>query len=300
MQPTVVNLNTVVASMQTMLRRTIGEHIELVVRLAPDLWSVEADAHQLGRALLNVAINARDAMPGGGRLTIETANAVTSESWTETAPGSNRYVLVSVADTGQGMMAETKSRLFEPFFTTKEHGKGTGLGLAVVDGIVRQTGGHVEVDSELGRGTLFKIFFPATDRQASAEASQEDESRLRGSETVLVVEDDPGVRTMTRTALERFGYHVLVAGDGDEAVRVAVQHGGPIALVVTDVLMPGSTGPQTVERLRAIHPSVSALFVSGYAADAVPPPALSQRASFLQKPFTPAVLVAKMRSILDT
>jgi signal transduction histidine kinase/CheY-like chemotaxis protein len=301
MQPAIVSLNAVVASTETMLRRTIGEHIELVVRLAPDLWNVEADPNQCGRALVNVAINARDAMPAGGCLTIETANVLKDESVSlDPASAPMRYVMVSVADTGQGMTPETKARLLEPFFTTKEFGKGTGLGLAVVDGIVRQTGGHVDVDSEPGHGTVFRMFFPATDRRPSGEVPREDaESRLRGSETVLLVEDDPGVRSLTRIGLERYGYCVLAAADGDEAVRVARQHGRPIDLVVTDVLMPGSTGPQTVARLREGDPSLAALFISGYTADALPHEATTGEAAFLQKPFTPAVLAARMRSILD-
>ena len=283
------------------LRRTIGEHIELAVRLAPDLWNVEADPNQCGRALVNVAINARDAMPAGGCLTIETANVLKDESVSvDPASAPIRYVMVSVADTGQGMTPDIKARLFEPFFTTKELGKGTGLGLAVVDGIVRQTGGHVDVDSQPGHGTVFRIFFPATDRSPSGEVPREDaESRLRGSETVLLVEDDPGVRSLTRTGLERYGYCVLAAADGDEAVRVAREHGRPIDLVVTDVLMPGSTGPQTVARLRERDPSLAALFISGYTADALPHEATMGEAAFLQKPFTPAVLAARMRSILD-
>jgi hypothetical protein len=197
------------------------------------------------------------------------------------------------------MTADVKARLFEPFFTTKEIGKGTGLGLAVVDGIVRQTGGHVEVESEPGSGTVFTVFIPATDRAVSGEAAAANaESRLHGSETVLLVEDDDGVRTIMRSALERFGYCVLAAASGDEAVRVAQQHGGRIDLVVTDVLMPGSTGPQAVDRLRAAHPSLAALFISGYTDDALPA-AASLGQEFLQKPFTPAALAAKMRSILD-
>jgi signal transduction histidine kinase len=302
MQPRVVSLNTVVSGTEMMLRRTIGEHIELVVHLAPDLWNIEADPNQLSRALVNVAINARDAMPDGGRLTIETANVLIDDARTavDVAAPAARYVLVSVADTGEGMSAVTKSRLFEPFFTTKELGKGTGLGLAVVDGIIQQTGGHVDVESELGRGTVFKIFFPATDRPAADEQiASGDDASLRGSETILLVEDDPGVRTITRAALERYGYRVLVAGNGDEAFGVVQHHTGAIDLVVTDVLMPGSTGPQMVARLRTTHPSLAVLFISGYAADAIPAAGMSGQAHFLQKPFTPAVLAAKMRSVLD-
>ena len=301
MEPTVINLNAVVASTETMLRRTIGEHIELVVSLAPDLWNVEADPNQFGRALVNVAINARDAMPAGGRLTIETANVLRDEAPAlDEATRPSRYVMVSVADTGEGMTHDTRARLFEPFFTTKEIGKGTGLGLAVVDGIVRQTGGQVDVESEVGRGTIFKILVPATEREAPPAATHDlHELHLTGTEIVLLVEDDPGVRTMTRAALARYGYRVLVAANGDEAVRVMQQHDRPIDLVVTDVLMPGSTGAQTVARLRQANPSLVALFISGYTADAIPGGEIPGHATFLQKPFTPAALAAKMRTVLD-
>jgi nitrogen-specific signal transduction histidine kinase/CheY-like chemotaxis protein len=301
MEPTVINLNAVVASTETMLRRTIGEHIELVVSLSPDLWNVEADPNQFGRALVNVAINARDAMPAGGRLTIETANVLRDEAPAlDEGTRPSRYVMVSVADTGEGMTQETRARLFDPFFTTKEIGKGTGLGLAVVDGIVRQTGGQVDVESEVGRGTIFKILVPATEREASTAAMHDHhELHLKGTEIVLLVEDDPGVRTMTRAALERYGYRVLVAANGDEAVRVMQQHDRPIDLVVTDVLMPGSTGPQTVARLRQANPSLATLFISGYTADAIPGGEIPGHAAFLQKPFTPAALAAKMRTVLD-
>jgi len=301
MEPTVINLNAVVASTETMLRRTIGEHIEIVVSLAPDLWNVEADPNQFGRALLNVAINARDAMPGGGRLTIETANVFKDQApVADEQIRPSRYVMVSVTDTGEGMTQETRARLFEPFFTTKAIGKGTGLGLAVVDGIVRQTGGQVDVESEVGRGTVFKILVPATDREAlAAPTHDQHESHLRGTEIVLLVEDDAGVRTMTRAALERYGYRVLVAANGDEAVRVMQQHDPPIDLVVADVLLPGSTGPQTVARLRQANASLAALFISGYTADPIPGDAIPGQAAFLQKPFTPGALAAKMRAVLD-
>ena len=302
LEPKDVDINSVVESTKTMLRRTIGEHIELVVRLDPKLWHVRADANQLGRVLLNVAINARDAMPHGGRLTIETSNVDDGSRPPVAESESGRYVVMSVADNGMGMSSATKAHLFEPFFTTKDLGRGTGLGLAVVDGIVTQTGGYIDVDSHIGHGTTFKIFLPATDRAASDDAGRSDtEPAASGSETILLLEDDPGVLGMTRAALERYGYTVLVAGNGDEAVRVAQEHTGHIHLVVADVLTPGLTGPQTVDRLRAGNPSLPVLFISGYAtSDAIHREVVAGQSTLLQKPFTSAELAAKVRSMLDT
>ncbi|HEY1308474.1 MAG TPA: ATP-binding protein [Vicinamibacterales bacterium] len=301
LEPKDVDINSVVQSTETMLRRTIGEHIELVVRLEPKLWHVRADANQLGRVLLNVAINARDAMPHGGRLTIETSNVDNGSRppVAESEPG--RYVVMSVADNGMGMSSATKAHLFEPFFTTKDLGRGTGLGLAVVDGIVTQTGGYIDVDSHVGHGTTFKIFLPASDRAAPDDAGRsETEPAGAGSETILLLEDDPDVLGMTRAGLERYGYSVLVAGNGDEAVRVAQEHAGHIDLVVADVLTPGLTGPQTVDRLRAANPSLRVLFISGYdRSDAIHREVASGQSTFLQKPFTSAELAAKVRSMLD-
>src|SRR5262245_35455645 len=301
LEPKNVNINSVVESTETMLRRTIGEHIELVVRLEPKLWQVRADANQLGRVLLNVAINARDAMPHGGRLTIETSNVDNGSRPPVAESESCRYVVMSVADNGMGMSSATKAHLFEPFFTTKDLGRGTGLGLAVVDGIVTQTGGYIDVDSHVGHGTTFKIFLPASARAAPDDAARaEIEPAGSGSETILLLEDDPGVLGMTRAALERYGYSVLVAGNGDEAVRVAQEHAGHIHLVVADVLTPGLTGPQTVDRLRAANPSLPVLFISGYArSDDIHREVVSGQSTFLQKPFTSAELAAKVRSMLD-
>jgi len=235
-------------------------------------------------------------------LTIETANAIVESGRraNDAASPAGRYVLVSIADDGVGMTPQTKARLFEPFFTTKELGKGTGLGLAVVDGIVKQTGGYVDVESQLGHGTVFRIYFPASDDEPAVDAqSRSDEPRLAGSETILLIEDDPGVRSITGSALEGYGYRVLVAANGDEAVRIAQRHDGRIDLIVTDVLMPGLTGPQTVERLRATQGSLAALFISGYTADTIPRNVVGGDAAFLQKPFTPSALAAKLRSMLD-
>ena len=221
LEPKVINLNTVVAQMETMLRRSIGEHIELVVHAAADAYPVKADPDQLGRALLNMAINARDAMPDGGTLVIETRNVVLPDlTGTVADAGTTPYVLLSMSDTGCGMTPETKSRLFEPFYTTKEQGKGTGLGLAVVDGIVKQSGGRIDVFSVPGSGTTFNVYLPAT--QAGRHALPPSDARPpHGSETVLLVEDEPAVREMTQVALQRHGYTVLPAASGAEAIRIA-------------------------------------------------------------------------------
>ena len=301
-EPKVLNPNGIVAEAEAMLRRTLGEHIELRVRVAEDLEHVRVDPNQLGRVLLNMGLNARDAMPSGGCLTVETRN-VPSE---EFVPGLDRssspqgYVLISMSDTGEGMTDDTRSRLFEPFFTTKGAGKGTGLGLAVVDGIVRQSGGHILVDSHPGRGALFRIYLPAvTGRRALTSHDGEVYRRLAGTETILLVEDDPSVRNMTHAALERQGYSVLSASCGKEALGIVGQHPGRIDLVLTDVVMPGMNGPQLIARLRADTPDLLALFISGYPSDALPRHGIRGDMPLLQKPFTPATLAGRVRSVLD-
>ena len=302
LEPKVINLNTVVAQMETLLRRSIGEHIELVVRAAADAYPVKADPDQLSRALLNMAINARDAMPDGGTLVIETRNIDLPAEVTSVGDnaGSTTHVLLSMSDTGCGMSAETKSRLFEPFYTTKGQGKGTGLGLAVVDGIVKQSGGRIDVFSVPGSGTTFHVYLPAAREDAATVASQPDARAPRGHETVLLVEDEPAVREMTQVALQRHGYTVLPAASGAEAIRIAKANQGVIDVVLTDVVMPGMSGPQLVEQLRADHPNLAALFMSGYTSDAVLRHGIETgEADFLQKPFSTSVLAAKLRRVLD-
>jgi two-component system cell cycle sensor histidine kinase/response regulator CckA len=301
LEPKVVNLNTVVAQMETMLRRSIGEHIELIVHAAPDAHAVKADPDQLGRALLNMAINARDAMPDGGKLVIETRNVVLPDlTGTVADAGTTPYVLLAMSDTGSGMTPETKSRLFEPFYTTKEQGKGTGLGLAVVDGIVKQSGGRIEVYSEPGAGTTFNVYLPATQEQDASALPPSDGRPPRGSETVLLVEDEPAVREMTQAALQRLGYTVLPAASGAEALQIARANHGAIDVVLTDVVMPGMSGPQLVERLREDQPRLAALFMSGYTSDAVLRHGIETgEADFLQKPFSTSALATKLRQVLD-
>jgi PAS domain S-box-containing protein len=304
--PRVLDLNGVVAGLEGMLRRLLGEDVELATRLQPGLGRVRADRGQLEQALLNLAANARDAMPRGGRLTVETRDAGPDEcrGLPPCGPADSPLpcVLLAVTDTGQGMTPEAKARVFEPFFTTKEKGKGTGLGLAMVHGFVRQSGGHVEVESEVGRGTTFKLYLPRTGEPATLDKPHPVPQALqRGSETVLLAEDDPAVRALSRHALRAGGYKVLEAGDGAEAVHVAEAYLRPIHLLVTDVVMPGVGGRELAERLLALHPEARVLFTSGYTDDAVVRHGvLEEQVHFLHKPFTPADLAQKVREVLDS
>jgi two-component system cell cycle sensor histidine kinase/response regulator CckA len=299
----VVDLNESVRASEQLLRRLIGEDVRLETALAPDLDRVRADPGQMGQVIMNLALNARDAMPTGGRLTIETANVRLDEAYArgrpEVVPG--RYVLLAVSDTGCGMTEQTLARVFEPFFTTKEVGKGTGLGLAVVHGVVSQSGGHVAASSEPGRGTAFKVYLPAVGAARPAGKSHQGlQPAPRGSETVLLVEDDESVRNLARIVLRASGYFVLEARHGGEAVRLAQEYAGPIHLVVSDVVMPEVGGRLLAERLAALRPDVKVLFVSGYTDDAVVRHGvLEAEVAFLQKPFSPAALAAKVREVLD-
>jgi len=302
LEPRVVNINTVVAQSEPMFRRSLGPAIDIVVDAADDVRSVKADPDQLARVLLNIAINARDAMPAGGTLRIQTRNMVTDDTVvgesTRIPPGD--YVLLAITDTGVGMTPETRSRLFEPFFTTKGHGEGTGLGLPVIDGIVKQSGGYIDVDSEIGRGTTFRIYLPAVDSEGPTAVRTTGGDPARGTETILLVEDEQAVREMTQAALQRRGYTVLSASDAMQALSIARDNVGRIDLVLIDVIMPGMTGPQLVDRLRSEQPDLPALFMSGYTADNVlPDDAAAGEAHFLQKPFTTAALAAKLRQVLD-
>jgi PAS domain S-box-containing protein len=296
--PRVLDPNAVVADLGKMLRRVIGEDVELATVLAPGVWPVLADPGQVEQVLVNLAVNARDAMPRGGRLTIETGNAVVGEG-ESAAPG--QYAVLTVADTGHGMDDATKAHIFEPFFTTKGTGKGTGLGLATVYGIVQQSGGHIAVESEPGRGTAFRVYLPRTDKVAAPVPSQAGVIPLpRGSEAVLVAEDEPAVRALTCRVLRRAGYSVLEAGSGEEAVRVAERHPGPVHLFVTDVVMPGVGGREAAGRVLARHPEARVLYMSGYTDDAVVRHGVRHdRTHFIQKPFSPAALATKVREVLD-
>ena len=304
MQPKVFDLNTVVSDLEKMLRRMIGEDIELRVTAETDLGNIKADPVQLEQVLMNLVVNARDAMPKGGKLSIETANVYLDESYSQdhvsVVPG--HYVMLAISDTGCGMDEETRQRIFEPFFTTKEQGKGTGLGLSMVYGIVKQSGGNIWVYSEEGRGTTFKIYFPRV--TAAAEEYRRAAHGLEvegGSETILLVEDAEWVRTLARQVLESAGYRVLEAGNADAAIKLFESiNGDRIDLLLTDVVMPGMSGNDMSRILLAKHPGMPVLYMSGYTDDAiVQHGVLEAGINFLQKPFTPAALALKVREVLD-
>ncbi|HEY1379588.1 MAG TPA: response regulator, partial [Gemmataceae bacterium] len=279
-----LDLNALVEGMGKLLRRVIGDDVELTTHLQSGLPPVMADPGQLEQVVLNLAVNARDAMPDGGRLTIETWGAELDEAH---APGvkSGPYVLMQVTDTGVGMTEEIRRRAFEPFYTTKEVGRGTGLGLATVYGIVRQTGGHVEVESEPGRGAAFRIYLPTSSEPVKPKSDPGPGAPPRGSETILLVEDAAAVRSFAAGILRDCGYTVLEAGRGDDALTVADTHVGPIQLLVTDVMMPGLSGPEVADRLRARRPELRTLFISGHAGDAARTGMVATAANFLPKPF---------------
>jgi two-component system, cell cycle sensor histidine kinase and response regulator CckA len=302
--PKVLNIQSVVSDMEKILRRLIGEDVALETSSAPDLWLIKADRSQIEQVILNLAVNARDAMPQGGRLTIETMNVELDASYAHPpavlSPG--KYVMLAVTDNGSGMDAETQAHIFEPFFTTKEKGKGTGLGLATVYGIVKQSGGYVWVYSEPGRGTSFKIYLPRIEdaQPGSARERKPDTLSLpRGSETVLLVEDEKGVRELAREYLEMSGYTVIEAENGHMALELAAMHAGQIHLLMTDVVMPGISGRELAERASQIRPGIKILYMSGYTDQAVVHHGiLESDAVLLQKPFTAATLAAKLREIL--
>ncbi len=311
-QPAVLDLSAVVRGMEPMLRRLIGEDVELVVRAAPALGRVRADPAQIEQVVMNLAVNARDAMPGGGKLAIDTSDARIDER-TASAVGADarpgEYVALTVTDTGCGMDQATLALIFEPFFTTKGVGKGTGLGLSTVYGIVRQSGGFIAVTSEPDAGSCFKVFLPRVEEPVAAAESARapGEPRAdarRGTETVLLVEDDELVRTYVKTALEDCGYSVIAARDGDDALRQADRHSGPIHLLLTDVVMPRMSGQALAERMAAARPATKIMFMSAHTDDAVVlrgavDPAPAGRAPFLQKPFTIEQLAARIREVLD-
>lgn len=306
--PSVISIQSVVNDMEKILRRLIGEDVQLQTHSASDLWLVKADRSQIEQVIMNLAVNARDAMPSGGQLTIETANveldATLSQHAVAMTPG--EYVMLAVTDNGCGMDAQTQAHLFEPFFTTKEKGKGTGLGLATVYGIVKQSGGYIWVYSEAGRGTTFKVYLPRIEQEVAKPRNIEDtagaamKSGRRGSETVLLVEDEEGVRQLTREYLETYGYTVIQAADGHAALELTRVHQGPIHLLVTDVVMPGINGRELAERAVKIRPAMKVLYMSGYTDQAVVQHGMVESGSvLLQKPFTMGALAAKLRELLS-
>ncbi len=300
LQPESLDLNVVVTEMDRMLRRLIREDIELVTVRAPALGRVRADPGQIEQVIVNLVVNARDAMPRGGRLTIETANAELDQAFVRSHQGAvaGPYVMLAVSDTGTGIDPETKAHLFEPFFTTKGVGRGTGLGLATVYGIVKQSEGYIAVDTELGRGTTFRVYLPRPDDAAPAPVARvAAEPFPRGTETVLVVEDEPAVQSLCRRALENLGYQVLAAASGADALRVVERYGGTIHLLLSDIVMPGMSGRELAERLVARRPGIKVLFMSGYPGDVIAGGGVASGAAFLAKPFTPENLARKVRDV---
>lgn len=304
LEPRVLNLNVVVSDMEKMLCRMIGEDIELTTRLDPQLGRVKADVSQIEQTIMNLAVNARDAMPQGGKLTIETSNQEIDPAFARghsfpVRQGS--YVLLSVTDTGVGMDSVTQSRIFEPFYTTKEKGKGTGLGLSTVYGVVKQSGGYIDVVSEPGHGTTFKIYLPSVEEPIEPKPSAPSVPiTIHADETILLVEDEISLRKLTRKLLELCGYTVLEAGSVHDAVEIGQHHSGPIHLLLTDVVMPGMHGPQLARQLNAIRPEVKVLYMSGYTGQSFSGTgALKSGSRFLQKPFTREGLAQKIRETLD-
>jgi two-component system cell cycle sensor histidine kinase/response regulator CckA len=303
LQPRVMNLNGVVEDMGKLLPRLIGEDVELGIRMAQDLGKIRADASQMEQIIMNLAVNARDAMPTGGRLIIETSNADLDRTYNTTHPivKPGRYVLLAVSDTGTGMDAETQAHIFEPFFTTKEPGKGTGLGLATVYGVVKQSGGFIWVYSELGKGTSFKIYLPRVDQP-------EDKGSLplafseapRGTETILLAEDEQDVREVAREFLESGGYTVIEAHNGAEALRLAAEHKTTVDLLVTDMVMPGMTGKELAGRLQHQHLGLGVIYMSGYSEQtAVETTQVDASMRLLTKPFSRGSILRAVREALN-
>ena len=301
LQPRVIDLNSSVTDIEKMLRRLIGEDVELVTEAGRDLGQVKADPGQIEQILLNLVVNARDAMPSGGRLAIRTWNAVVTPEQAqrhgEAAPGS--YVVLSVRDTGSGMTREVQRRIFEPFFTTKEQGRGTGLGLSTVYGIVQQSGGFVEVDSEPGKGADFRVFLPSVQEALPQTDQRREAGPVQGTETVLLVEDEKAVRVLVRRVLDRMGYTVLEAEHGPQALEIMAQRKEPVDLLLTDVIMPGMSGRELADHLQRAHPGLKVLFMSGYTDEAISQHGvLVSGVAFLEKPFTPDILLRKVREVL--
>ena len=302
LEPIVLEPNGLIEDFEKMLHRVIGEDVKLRLALAQDVGNVRADSGQLQQVIMNLVVNARDAMPTGGSIILETANAELTEQYAElhqpVKPGG--YVMLAVSDSGTGMTPEIKARIFEPFFTTKEKGKGTGLGLSTVYGIVKQSGGYIWAYSEVGRGTTFKIYLPRVDAPAEPLTKPKETGSLAGTETILLAEDDAILRPLARELLRKLGYTVLEGEDADSALAAARAHEGPIHLLVADVVMPGPSGRELARHLAAIRPRTKVLYISGYTDNAIVHHGMLEPGlHFLQKPFTPAVLARKVRDVLD-
>jgi CheY-like chemotaxis protein len=303
LQPKPVDLNGCITEINKLIRRLIGEDVTLETNLSDGLGPVTADPGTLEQVIVNLAVNARDAMPRGGTLTITTGDVTVNAAAAANRPGlrPGRYALLTVADTGHGMDAATKARIFEPFFTTKEIGKGTGLGLATVYGNVTSSGGHIDVQSELGRGTVFRVLWPLSSGPVKPASNPDLSLPIRGgAETILLVEDEESVRGLAAKLLTGYGYRVIEARDGSEAEQISRQEGDYLHLMVTDVVMPGISGLELATRLAAVRPKMKVLFMSGYTDDAiVRRGVLADDAAFLQKPFTGEVLARRVREVLD-
>ena len=302
-RPRVIDLNALVGELSKMLTRLVREDIELLCSLKPGLGSIKADPAQVEQMIINLVVNARDAMPAGGKLIIETTNTYLDENYCLSHPSATpgRHVMLAISDTGVGMDAKTQARIFEPFFTTKEQGKGTGLGLATVYGIVKQSGGSIWVYSQLGKGTTFKIYFPSVDESVDQPESVEGEEEIpRGSETVLLAEDAEGMRELTSELLTRNGYSVLAAESVPELLSLVERHPAPIQLLLTDVVMPGMNGRDLADRLESSHPEMRVIYMSGYTSDAiVHHGVLREGIDFIEKPFSEQALMRKVREVLD-
>jgi nitrogen-specific signal transduction histidine kinase/CheY-like chemotaxis protein len=301
--PKVIDLNAIVGAMHKLLRRLIGEDIELVTIAGAGLWPVKADPNQFEQVIMNLAVNSRDAMPRGGVLRIETANVDLDAEFTRHHVGlqPGAYVMLAVSDTGCGMDEHTLGHLFEPFFTTKEQGKGTGLGLSTIYGIVKQSGGYIWVESEPGRGATFRIYLPRVHEAVDAQpVSGQEATAPRGWETVLLVEDEESVRLLLRDSLRRFGYAVVDAASGPEAIEIADRHDGPIHVLLTDMVMPHMNGWEVAETVMARRPGIKVIYMSGYIEHALPENrGLDAGIAFLGKPFSPDALGWKVREVLD-
>jgi two-component system cell cycle sensor histidine kinase/response regulator CckA len=300
LEPKIVNLNSVAVTLQKMLERLIGEDVELAVECAPGLGAVQIDVGHVEQVIMNLVVNARDAMPNGGKVTIETRNVeLPTSRWWQPGLPSGQYVVLTVTDTGTGMDAETRQHLFEPFFTTKEAGKGTGLGLSTCYGIIEQSGGHVRVSSELGHGTTFEVYLPRVEAEHAKTFSAAESETPRGSETIRLVEDDTQVRTAVGRLLRHHGYGLLSAANADDAVALAERHMGEIDLVLSDVVMPGENGAQVVAKVRAHATNVPALLMSGHIEHAALERAGFSAHQLVEKPFLPEALMRKVRQALD-
>ena len=303
LQPKVIGLNSVVAEMEKMLRRLIGEDIELRTVLRAELGSIKADPGQIEQVIMNLAVNARDAMPDGGTLTIETQRVDLDEEYARqhVSVKSGPYIMMAVSDTGSGMDEQTQKRIFEPFFTTKRTGEGTGLGLSTVYGIVKQSGGNIWVYSEVGRGTTFKIYLPRIDKSAQEyKRRYEPDGFLKGTETILLAEDEEMLRKLACEVLKMHGYQVLEASNGGTALLACERHQGPIHLLISDIIMPEMNGDELAVRLGQIRPEMKVLYISGYTDDAIAHHGILDSAiAFLQKPFTTKNLLRKVREVLD-